>query len=219
MSDVIRLYHGSKGGLVGSIAPTSRDCCDFGRGFYLGDSPAQPLTLVCHHENPMFYVCELDLPGLQVFDFASRHEWALYIAFCRGKCERFAGTKLYERIAHLGDGCDILKGKIANDRMFMVLNDFFDGAITDKAMIASLECLNLGTQYCCKTGEACQRVTIVDSREVGRSECESIRIRFDNQRQRAIELTEGVYKQYRRDGYFFDEFFEKFADGVLPPCS
>ena len=27
----MKLYHGSKAGIVGAIAPTSRGCCDFGR--------------------------------------------------------------------------------------------------------------------------------------------------------------------------------------------
>ena len=30
------LYHGSRHGINGPIAPLSRDRCDFGRGFYLG---------------------------------------------------------------------------------------------------------------------------------------------------------------------------------------
>lgn len=30
------LYHGSKSGLVGDIAPISRKKCDFGKGFYMG---------------------------------------------------------------------------------------------------------------------------------------------------------------------------------------
>lgn len=122
--NMCRLYHGSKGGLVGEITPSSRDCCDFGRGFYLGDSPAQPMALICHHERPRFYVCDLDLEGLSTYDFQSRYEWALYVAYCRGKCARFVGTPLYDRISRLGDGVDVLKGKIANDRMFMVLNDW-----------------------------------------------------------------------------------------------
>lgn len=214
----LRLYHGSKGGIDGSIAPCSRDCCDFGRGFYLGDSSAQPLTLICRHERPMFYTCDLNLDGLKTHEFTSRYEWALFIAYCRGKCARFAGTALYERIASLGADCDVLVGKIANDRMFMVLNDFFDGAITDKAMIASLEVLKLGTQYCARTARACAQVEIVDSRSVSPAECTSIGMKADNQRRRAIELTEGVYRRYRREGYFFDEFFEQFADGELP-CS
>lgn len=31
------LYHGSKSGIKGDIAPNSRDACDFGQGFYMGD--------------------------------------------------------------------------------------------------------------------------------------------------------------------------------------
>lgn len=38
------LYHGSKAGLVGNIAPVSRDRCDFGKGFYMGTERSQPLT-------------------------------------------------------------------------------------------------------------------------------------------------------------------------------
>lgn len=41
------LYHGSRHGINGPIAPLSRDRCDFGRGFYLGTNPLQPLTLIC----------------------------------------------------------------------------------------------------------------------------------------------------------------------------
>jgi len=35
------LYHGSKSGIKGDIAPKSRDACDFGQGFYMGDLPDQ----------------------------------------------------------------------------------------------------------------------------------------------------------------------------------
>lgn len=31
------LYHGSKSGIKGDIAPNSRDACDFRQGFYMGD--------------------------------------------------------------------------------------------------------------------------------------------------------------------------------------
>lgn len=213
----MRLYHGSKSGLIGAIAPTSRDSCDFGRGFYLGSEPTQPLTLICRsRETPKFYVCDFDLAGLETFTFTSRYEWALYIAFCRGKCDPFKGTALYDRIAHLADGKDVLAGKIANDRMFMVLTDFFDGIITDKAMLASLEVLNLGTQYCLKTQKACANVRVTEVRDVSDAERSSLRIKSENQRLRAMELTAGIYRTFRRDGYFFDEFFERFSDGNLP---
>ena len=51
---VVQLYHGSKSGLKGSIAPISRDKCDFGRGFYMGTDPSQALTLICDYEKSKF---------------------------------------------------------------------------------------------------------------------------------------------------------------------
>ena len=47
MSEVLRLYHGSKAGIDGPIRPIGSSVNDFGRGFYLGDEPSQPLTLIC----------------------------------------------------------------------------------------------------------------------------------------------------------------------------
>lgn len=34
-NEMVTLYHGSKSGICGSIAPVSRECCDFGKGFFL----------------------------------------------------------------------------------------------------------------------------------------------------------------------------------------
>lgn len=212
----MKLFHGSKSGIVGAIAPRSRAECDFGAGFYLGDSPVQPLTLVCHYPNPVFYSCEFDLSGLTTYSFSSRYEWAFYIAYCRGKCQPFAGTALYARIEGIGQNADVMVGRIANDRMFMVLNDFFDGQITDKAMISSLEVLNLGAQYVAKTAKACAQIQILDQRAVTPAECAALRIKSENQRNRALELTRQVYQKHRRDGYFFDEFFEISSIGRFP---
>ncbi|MCD8293792.1 MAG: DUF3990 domain-containing protein [Clostridia bacterium] len=52
--DSVILYHGSRSGLVGDIAPISRSMCDFGQGFYMGNNPAQPLTLVCMRTNQLY---------------------------------------------------------------------------------------------------------------------------------------------------------------------
>lgn len=53
MSDknTITLYHGSKSGIKGEIAPLSREKCDFGKGFYMGTEETQPLTLICNYDN------------------------------------------------------------------------------------------------------------------------------------------------------------------------
>ena len=38
-SDRVILYHGSKSGIKGPIAPISRERCDFGKGFYMETEP------------------------------------------------------------------------------------------------------------------------------------------------------------------------------------
>lgn len=58
------LYHGSKAGLVGDIALISRDCCDFGKGFYMGTERSQPLTLVCNYPNAKLYTLNVNLNRL-----------------------------------------------------------------------------------------------------------------------------------------------------------
>ena len=60
MGDALRLYHGSKSGIEGPIKPIGSSVNDFGRGFYLGDEPSQPLSLICRGERPTFYKCDLD---------------------------------------------------------------------------------------------------------------------------------------------------------------
>ena len=70
MSEAFRLYHGSKSGVEGPIWPIRSSVNDFDRGFYLGDEPSRPLTLICCGERTTFYTCELDPTGLRVHRFA-----------------------------------------------------------------------------------------------------------------------------------------------------
>lgn len=53
MKDII-LYHGSRGGIEGNIKPESREKCDFGKGFYLGENPMQVRGLICGDSDPVF---------------------------------------------------------------------------------------------------------------------------------------------------------------------
>ena len=62
----IILYHSSQSGIKGSIAPISRERCDFGKGFYMGTKPYHPLTSISDFEESKFYVISLDMTGLCV---------------------------------------------------------------------------------------------------------------------------------------------------------
>ena len=202
------LYHGSKSGIKGPIAPISRDRCDFGKGFYMGTDPYQPLTLISDFEQSRFYVIRLDLAGLRVLEVSPDIEWAMMVAYNRGKMDEARGTMLYERFSTMADGYDVIVGSIANDRMFYVLDNFFLGNITDKALVMSLSALQLGKQYVAITEKACSHVTIEAEIELSYLERVFLRDLSESNRAKGVNLANAICKDYRREGLFFDEILK-----------
>lgn len=199
------VYHGSKKGIIGDITPSSRESCDFGKGFYLGTDPAQPLTLICDEEKPILYTMKLDLTGLNVLEIEMNLEWAMLIAYYRGYMNEVKGSDIYKKYEKMADGYDVIVGYIANDRMYRVMKSFFEKEITDVALIHSLSALDLGRQYVCKTRKACKQLEIIDKRELSALELAILRDKSIIRRQEGIDLTEEILIKYRREGKFFDE--------------
>ncbi len=199
------VYHGSKKGITGKIEPISRESCDFGKGFYLGTDPAQPLTLICDEDKPILYTMKLDLTGLKVLKVKMNLEWAMLIAYYRGYMDEVKGSEIYKKYESLADGYDVILGYIANDRMYRVMKSFFEKEITDVALIHSLSALDLGRQYVCKTAKACDQLEIVDKKELTSLELAILRDKSIVRRQEGIDLTEEILLKYRREGKFFDE--------------
>lgn len=206
--EVVILYHGSKSGIVGDIAPISREHCDFGRGFYMGTEKSQPLTLICNYDHAKLYTMQVDLSGLKILDIQVGLDWALLVAYNRGKMETAKGTAIYNRVAEMADGCDMLIGFIANDRMFVVLDSFFRGEITDEALIHSLAALKLGKQYVALTEKACKQIKIIEEKALTEADREIFRMESEDNRAKGIALADEICRQYRREGRFFDEILK-----------
>ena len=206
--EVVTLYHGSKAGIIGDIAPTSREHCDFGKGFYMGTEKSQPLTLICNYPDAKLYTVEVDLSGLKILDIEVGIDWALLVAYNRRKMESVKGTAIYNRIAEMAEGCDMLIGFIADDRMFVVLDRFFKGEITDEALIHSLSALKLGKQYVALTKQACKQIKIVEEKVLTNEDREKLRIDSEDNRSKGIALADEICRQYRREGRFFDEILK-----------
>ena len=205
----ITLYHGSKSGLTGEIKPSSREFCDYGKGFYMGTEKKQPLTLICNYPDAKLYTLELDLTGLKTLSLYIGLEWALIIAFHRGKMENFKGTGIYEKYSRIFSGYDVIDGYIANDRMFVVLDRFFNGDITDKALISSLSALKLGKQYVAVTELACKSIKIIEEAAVSEKERKTLITVSEKNRQKGIALADKICRDHRRDGLFFDEILQE----------
>ena len=151
----VLLYHGSKSGIEGVIEPKSRKQCDFGRGFYMGTDPGQALTLICDYEKSKFYIVSVDVNELKLLNVPADIEWAMLVAYNRGRMESIKDTEFYNKYRNMAAGKDLLIGSIANDRMFYVIDNFFIGNITDAALVHSLSALQLGSQYVAVSQRGC----------------------------------------------------------------
>lgn len=207
-NETVTLYHGSKSGIHGAIAPISREHCDFGKGFYMGTDRTQPLTLICNYPNAKIYTLSMNLSDLKILDIDIGIDWALLIAYHRGKMEFMKYSAIYNRLSNLNKNCDMIIGYIANDRMFVILDRFFNGEITDLALINSLSALKLGKQHAALTKNACNKIKILDKQELTETEREKLKHESLANRSKGIAMAEEICRKYRRDGQFFDEILK-----------
>ena len=202
------LYHGSKKGIDGDIAPVSRGECDFGKGFYMGTTTLQPLTLVCNEDKPKFYAVELDTTDLKVLTVDIGMDWAMLIAYYRKEMESAKGTPVYEKYAHMADGYDLIIGYIANDRMYTELSRFFNRTLTDVALINCLSALDLGKQYVAVSEKACKQIKVLKEYPLSQLELALLKDMSAERRKEGIALAEEIEVKYRREGKFFDEILK-----------
>lgn len=208
INETVTLYHGSKSGIRGAIAPISRQRCDFGKGFYMGSERNQPLTLICNYPKAKLYTLSMDLSNLKILDIEVGLDWALLIAYHRGKMEYVKSSPIYDRFANLSKDCDMIIGYIANDRMFVVLDRFFNGEITDLALINCLSALKLGKQYVALTEKACKKIKILDEQELTENDRGKLKQESEANRSKGIAMTDEICRKYRREGRFFDEILK-----------
>lgn len=204
----ILLYHGSKSGIIGDIAPKSRIQCDFGQGFYMGTEPGQPLTLICDYEKSRFYIVSICTDELEMLDVSADLEWAMIVAYHRGRMERIKGTPFYNKYCDMVKNKDLIVGSIANDRMFYVIDNFFIGNITDQALVNSLAAIELGRQYVAVTQKGCDAVRIEREISISCLERRFIREVAEENRAKGISLANHICKNYRREGLYFDEILD-----------
>lgn len=205
---IITLYHGSKSGIHGVISPVSRERCDFGKGFYMGTERTQPLTLICNFPKARLYTLSVNLSNLKILDIEADLDWALLVAYNRGKMESIKNSHIYNHFANLSSVYDMIVGYIANDRMFVVLDRFFHGEITDLALINSLAALKLGKQYVALTQKACQQIKIMDEQELSETDREKLKRQSEANRSQGIAMADTICRKYRREGRFFDEILK-----------
>ena len=212
-SNRVLLYHGSKSGIEGIIEPKSRKQCDFGKGFYMGTDPGQTLTLICDYEKSKFYIVSVSTENLALIEVPADIDWAMLVAYHRGKMEKIDGTPFYNKYRDMTQDKDLIIGNIANDRMFFVIDNFFVGNVTDMVLVNSLSALQLGKQYVVISQKGCDAVRIEAEVELSYLERLFIKEIAEENRARGISLANDICKNYRREGMYFDEILDEAKSG------
>lgn len=151
MTKDIVLFHGSKKGLDNIDVIHSRNTCDFGRGFYLGETYENALSFVCENELSSVYSFTCDLKKLKVLRFDCTIEWMLAICYFRGTIKEYEKKKMILDIIEKIESADVIIAPIADNKMFYIMNLFANGEINAEVALHSLSASKLGLQYVFKT--------------------------------------------------------------------
>lgn len=135
-------------------------------------------------------------------------DWAMLVAYNRGKMESVKGSPIYTRFRDFSKGCDMISGYIADDRMFVVLDRFFNGEITDRALIYSLSALKLGKQYVALSSKACGKIKIVEVHDLSDEERIRLKEKSEENRFKGVTMANEICRKYRREGRYLDEILQ-----------
>lgn len=201
------LFHGSKYGLDTVSIDNSRKNCDFGNGFYLGETYNQALAFICEKDNSCIYSFSFDLKGLKIKHFECNLEWMLAICYYRGSIEKYASNKIIKKIINDVESSDVIIAPIADNKMFYIMSQFTDGEINADVALHSLSASNLGLQYIFKTEKALQALIPVEKYYLSNLERENCKNSL-NERAYEIDTKLKLAKRNFRDGLYIEEILK-----------
>ena len=204
-SDV--LFHGSKHGLSEVTISGSRDNCDFGRGFYLGEAYSQALSFVCEKDKSCVYAFGYSLENLKIKRFSCDLEWMLAICYYRKTLGEFCTSSMVEKIVAEVEAADVVIAPIADNKMFYVMAQFTDGEINADVALHSLSASKLGLQFIFKTEKALQNLVPIEKLYLSNPEREDCR-RFLSERGYEIDTKLKLAKREFKTGLYIEEILK-----------
>ena len=207
--DNVLLYHGSKKGIVGDLTfKHSNDRSDFGVGFYLGENLTQASTWVCDSENGSVYCFYLkNNSKLKVEHFDVDLDWVLAICLNRGYLKDKMTHPLINDIKRRIDNADIIVAPIADNVMYLTIQEFAEGYITDEQCKHALSANHLGTQYVCKTNKAIGALSPIARLYLCEKEKEEYREVKINEGRNGQAKSKAARIEFRNKGRYIDELF------------
>ena len=201
------LFHGSKYGLSEVTIPGSRDNCDFGNGFYLGQTYNQALSFVCEYDKASVYSFRLSLDGLKSIEFDCSLDWMLAICFFRGTLNEYSECSMIKQIVKKIDDADLVIAPIADNKMFYVMSQFAEGEISADVALHSLSASGLGLQYIIKTESALKNCNPIEKYYLSDPEREDCRKALI-ERGYEIDTKLKLAKREFREGLYIEELLK-----------
>lgn len=206
----IVLYHGAKHELKDILPRGSRPECDFGPGFYLGESYHSAASFVFVFPESSIYVFDADFTGLNILEYGNDLEWMLSICYHRGYLGSFVNHVKTKRLLQKEESCDLILAPIADNKMFQIIREFAIGEISSEMAMHALSASRLGKQYVLKTDKAVARLSFLKRLYLSEPEREVFQAE-GLERAKLIDSKLKLAKRTFRDGgsYIEDLFNEK----------
>ena len=201
------LFHGSKRGLENISIEGSRKNCDFGQGFYLGETYEQALSFVCENKQSSVYSFTCDLENLNILEFNCSLEWMLAICYYRGTVGIFSDSTIVKEIIQKINDADVIIAPIADNRMFYIMTLFAGGEINANVALHSLSASKLGKQYIFKTQKALKQIVPIEKYYLCQEEKDDT-IKKLSKRTLEIETKLKLSKREFREGLFIEELLK-----------
>lgn len=202
------LFHGSKTGLNEIKANGSRDNCDFGKGFYLGETYFQALSFVCEKPGSSIYEFRYSPEDLRVKKFECDLEWMLAVCFYRGSLGEYASDNRIRRLVEQIEAADVIIAPIADNKMFYIMTQFAEGEINADVAVHSLSASNLGMQYVFKSEKSLENLMPIERYYVSNPEREDCKRQLI-ERGFGIDTKLKLAKREFKAGLYVDEILRK----------
>ena len=165
------IFHGERKIIEGTILPSfGRDNNDFGRGFYCGETCEQASSFVSRFSSSSIYMIKFNDKDLIKESFDVNQEWMLSIAYFRGRLDLYKNHSLIKQIVNKVKAADYIYAPIADNRMYLIIEQFIDGLITDEQCKHGLAATNLGKQFVFLTEKATSNLEILERCYLSNSE-------------------------------------------------
>ncbi len=201
------LFHGSKNGLSAVTVSGSRDNCDFGKGFYLGETYQQALSFVCEKDKSSVYSFIYSLENLDIKRFTCDLEWMLAICHYRGTLGDFDKSSVVRQIVETIESADVIIAPIADNKMFYIMAQFTEGEINADVALHSLSASKLGFQFIFRTEKALQNLVPLEKLYLSAPEREDCRKSL-NERSYEIDTKLKLAKREFKTGMYIEEILK-----------